>query len=90
MRKENRIISICIDWRIIKEFIVDKIKGLPKDVQVIGIRHESYMMFDTIGLYSKKFDMVAEGTAPCPKHIKVEYKLDKDKKRIIDSLEYVK
>jgi len=39
MREENRVISICIDWKIIKEFIVDKIKGLPEDVRIIGMRH---------------------------------------------------
>lgn len=84
MRGENRIIAIIIDWKIIKEFIVDKIKGLPKDVKIIGIRHEDYQMYDTIGLYSEKFDKIPDGIMAPIKEIKVSCK-----NKIIDGLEYI-
>ena len=89
MREENRVISIIIDWKVIKELIVDKIEGLPKDVRIIGIRHEGFMMFDTIGLYSKKFDKVPLGISPTPKELIITYKEDKINRRsIISKLEY--
>ena len=91
MRRENRIVAIVINWNVIKEFLVDKIKGLPKDVEIIGIRHEEYQMYDTIGLYSKEFDKVPDGVNPETNIIKIKYKTDKkNRKSIIDGLEYVK
>ncbi len=87
MRRENRIIAFVIPWKVIKDFIVDKIKGLPEDVEIIGIRHEEYQMYDTIGLYSKEFRIVPDGINPALKQMKLTTKLNKKGKSVISKME---
>lgn len=81
MRKENRIVAIPIDWRIIEDLILDKIVGLPKDAKIIGIHHEPCQMYDAIGIYSEKFRKVPDGIIPPTRHLLIETKYDEKKNR---------
>lgn len=85
MRKENRIVAIPIDWRIIEDLVLDKIVGLPKDAKIIGIKHEPCQMNDTIGIYSKKFRKVPDGVIPPNRYLNVETKYDEKKNKSVVS-----
>jgi hypothetical protein len=58
---ENRIIAIPISWEVLQQFIVEKIEGLPKDVRIMGVRHDIFSNNDVIGLYSKEFQIIPLG-----------------------------
>ena len=84
---EKRFIRIPIDWDIIQEYIIDKIEGLPSDVQIININHRPEMLNDMIGLYSKEFDVIDEGAMPPIGYI---YEVEKNTKTRKLKFEYQK
>jgi len=70
--RENRVMALPITWEIVKEYIIDKIEGLPKDVEIIGIRHDIFTNCDVIGVCSKKFKKVDLGIKPDHLHLYYE------------------
>jgi len=83
MRKENRIIAIPIDWKLLKDFVIDRIEGLPDDVEIIGVKHNMFSMCDVIGLYSKEFKRTGEGVNPDFTHISYNMEEYKGKRKIV-------
>ena len=52
---ENRVLIFPITWEIIKDLIVDKIVGLPKDINIVGITRDGRNGTELIGIRSDEF-----------------------------------
>lgn len=75
--------ALTIDWRIIEDLIIDKIEKMPKDAKIIGVHHQPCQMYDSMGIYSKKFRKVPDGIVPPTRYLEVKTKYDKRKERVV-------